>query len=393
MFQGKVQSGRGIASQHIGEAGDELEIILGQRPLPGTLNVLLDRPLALSKRTGLAFDGGLRTVWPVQLNGKPVWLYRWANCPLHVAEFLSPDHIRSELNLSDGSNVTVEVDQELMDTPPLIAWTILWKGREGWFRNARYEWFANRLAVRTGFGMERLNPLRAAKGIWQMIWRRPSQPYSFQRVDAPNDEQRLLNLLNYTKTSGASYSADGYPAGYHSIKIGGRTIRGQRDPVARLASVPIDFAGKSVLDLGSNQGGMLFALSDKLKWGVGVDYDTRMVNAANRIKRVNDVGNLDFYVFDLERERLDLIRDFLPESHVDVCFLLSVCMWIKNWREVIDFTSSISDVILFETNGTPTQQHEQIAYLRSACGVVEVLTEESADDPGQKDRMLILVQP
>jgi SAM-dependent methyltransferase len=216
--------------------------------------------------------------------------------------------------------------------------------------------------------------------------RAPRSP--FRRIEARSEHQKLLNILNYTKTSGSSYSADRHPAGYHSIELDGRVLRGQRDPQARLAQVPIDWAGKSVLDIGSNQGGMLFALADKLKWGVGIDYDSRLVNAANRIRRSKGVRQLDFFVFNLEQEQLDLVRDLLPEDRVDVCFLLSVCMWIENWREVIDFAASVADTVLFETNGA--RQDEQIAYLRSVCRKVDILAERSTDDPNQQDRKLLL---
>jgi hypothetical protein len=50
-------------------------------------------------------------------------------------------------------------------------------------------------------------------------------------------------------------------------------IRGQLE---RLSKVPFDFSRKSVLDIGSNQGGMLINLGDKLKWGVGIDGDSRL---------------------------------------------------------------------------------------------------------------------
>jgi SAM-dependent methyltransferase len=231
-----------------------------------------------------------------------------------------------------------------------------------------------------------------ALGIGQ-VGARTRTPYVFERLPiepAVDDEERsrrqLLNLLNYTKTSSSSYSARRYPAGYHTIEIDGSRIQGQRDPRARLARVPIDFRGKTVLDIGSNQGGMLFAL-DGIKWGVGIDYDSRMVNAANRIRAARGATNLDFYVFDLEKEPLALIEDFLP-SRADIVFLLSVCAWLSNWRDVVGFAARSSDAMLFESNGTEWHQAEQERELQRRYASVEPLARASEDDPKQKRRRL-----
>jgi SAM-dependent methyltransferase len=170
--------------------------------------------------------------------------------------------------------------------------------------------------------------------------------------------------------------------------INGMLVQGQRDPRARLALVPVDLHGKSVLDIGSNQGGMLFAL-EQPKWGVGIDFDSRMVNVANRLRDAGKHHALNFFVFDLEKEPLALIHDFLPEPKVDVAFLLSVCMWLKNWREVVDFAASVSEAMLFETNGTDRQQTEQEEHLRGIYRKITTLAAASDDDPKQKRRKLL----
>jgi SAM-dependent methyltransferase len=225
--------------------------------------------------------------------------------------------------------------------------------------------------------------------------------YAFSRIETENcinDDERLFrqiqNLLNFTKTSNSDYSAKQFPAAYHTINVNGRQVPGQRDPSKRLASVPIDFHGKTVLDLGCNQGGMLHQIRSLVKWGVGIDYDPRMINAANRIKTVNTSGNISFYIVDLQNDPLDLISDFMPDRKADICFLLSVCMWLKNWQQVIDFAHSKSNSMLFETNGSPVQQDQQINYLKTKYSVIETLSEISDDDPIQKYRKLFyLTEP
>jgi SAM-dependent methyltransferase len=228
-----------------------------------------------------------------------------------------------------------------------------------------------------------------------------SRKYEFSRLDTENctdaDERafrQIQNILDFTKTSNSYYSAEQFPAGYHTVNVNGRQVPGQRDPSKRLASVPIDFHGKSVLDLGCNQGGMIHQIRSLIKWGVGIDYDPRMINAANRIKSVNASENISFYIVDLQNDPLELISDFMPDRKADICFLLSVCMWLKNWQQVIDFAHSKSNSMLFETNGSSLQQDQQINYLKTKYSVLSMCSEMSDDDPVQKNRkLLFLTEP
>lgn len=224
--------------------------------------------------------------------------------------------------------------------------------------------------------------------------------YVFERLDLTASSQgdydratkQILNLLNYTKTSGQSYNAEIFPAGYHSFNINEFDLAGQRNPGERIRLVPFDFSGKTVLDIGCNQGGMLFSVAEKAAHGVGIDFDSRLINVANKIRSHTKQQNLDFYVFDLEKENLEIIRDLIPGKKVDIAFLLSVCMWIENWREVIDLTSKISECLLFESNGKEEQQLEQLEYLSVTYEDVKLIQEQSEDDKGQKNRKLYFCQ-
>ena len=84
----------------------------------------------------------------------------------------------------------------------------------------------------------------------------------------------------------------------------------------------------------------------------------------------------------------DYIYDFLPQEKVDVALLLSVCMWIDNWKEVIKFCKKISAKLIFESNGKPEQQKEQIQFLNEVYSNVQLINERSEDDPSQKLRQL-----
>lgn len=420
-FIGQVRSGRGVAALHIRENAKELKDAIGENLIEGSLNLVLRHPLIFINENAIKFDHDNRFLWPAYLNGIQVWLYRWQHTPLHIVELLSTVHLRKTLNLRDGDKIKVEMRKADVGVVPNVgklAWNLCWLGRWHWYyTNDSYYFRIKRWGVE--YGATQQNTKKSVRhllvNLVKTIIRKcltitygvirlkriffptrvSAEPYFFERLPLDslcNSEDRSFrqvhNLLNYTKLSGSSYSAYRYPAGYHSIEINGRRLQGQRDPLKRLAGVPIDFREKTVLDIGCNQGGMLFQLDGLVKWGVGLDYDSRMINAANRIKSLQEITNLNFYVFNLEKEPLNLIEDFMPEPKVDVVFLLSVCMWLKNWQEVIKFGAEISNSMVFETNGTDEQQSAQEGYLRKLYENVLLLTKSSEDDPRQKRRKL-----
>ena len=415
-IEGTVVSGRGQASLRLAESAAELESITNESLVPGSLNTILDRPVWLAPERAIAFSGGRWLLWRGWLEGNPVWLFRWSIAPLHVVEILSSTHLRSKFNLRDGERIRIKMDIDQLRPIPWFAraaWALIWSGRRTWsYTNDTYYYFVRPWGVRLGATQS-----GGSQGVIEMIGARvksvikrtpilgPSAVFlknvvspsadeevSFERLSA-NEEKNLVfrqvrNLLNYTKTSGTRYSARRYPAGYHTIELGGRRLEGQRQPAKRLTLVPFDFREKTVLDIGCNQGGMLFEICEVLKEGIGIDFDFRMVNAANRIKAVRRAENVHFFVFDLQKEPHELILDFLPEERVDIVFLLAVCGWLSNWRDVIDFAARISPSMLFETTGTDEQQSDQEDYLRRIYRNVELLAGTSEDDSTQKRRRL-----
>ena len=415
LLTGVVCPGFGVARDHVRAHCAELRDLTGEQLVHGSLNVVLRHPVQLSLAEALPFDEQRRLVWRARIRGMPVWIYRWRSAPLHVLEILAATHLRSELGLRDGDELTVEIDAEIMTRirlPARLAWSLFWYGRQDWYyKHRRYSRTAERWCKLFGANqssqtvrslvkarLKRNAMLAKARSLIPFA-RRGTDRYRFERLgyDEGVDPVRRVqlqvrNVLNYTKTSGTSYSAQLYPAGYHSIEVHGEVLKGQRDPALRLARVPFDFTGKSVLDIGCNQGGMLFQLDSKLKWGVGIDYDHRMINAANRLRSVRRSAHLDFFVFDLEKEPLDLIRDFLPDTRVDIVFLLSVCMWLRNWREVLGFASGLSSSMLFESNGSAEQQAQQHEELLRRYGKVTRIAASSEDDPRQRNRKLYLCE-
>ena len=200
--------------------------------------------------------------------------------------------------------------------------------------------------------------------------------------------KKIKTLLAYTHKSGHSYNGRHHETGYHTLNIGGEIFEGQRQPTLRLKNVPFNFANKNVLDIGSNQGGMLFEIANKINYGIGIDFDPRLVNVANRISNEYRY-NIDFYNFDLSKEDFDLILNLSRSDKIDVTFLLAVCMWVPTWKELIAWVSKHSKYCLFETNGKNKQQQEQINVVTNNFANVITLAETSEDDPRQKNRKLL----
>ncbi|HVT82716.1 MAG TPA: methyltransferase domain-containing protein [Phycisphaerae bacterium] len=210
--------------------------------------------------------------------------------------------------------------------------------------------------------------------------------------DAERDKRILAaqSAAWYSTHSGSSYSGTKNFAGYHSMVILGHYFRGQRECRERLAKVPFDFTQKSVLDVGCNAGGMLHALAGTVAVATGIDYDARCINAANIVAAVNGTPNLSFFTLDLEKDDLSQIEVLTIRRKIDICFLLSVCMWIKNWKDVITRLSTFCENMLFESNGSALQQKEQMEFVATCYEQVLLIQEGSPDDPGKKERSLYL---
>lgn len=222
--------------------------------------------------------------------------------------------------------------------------------------------------------------------------KRKKLPYKYEQLDLDSltgssfQKARIFNILNFAKDT---YSSDfSFEAGYQSIKIGSRKFDGRRDPSVRLSALNLDFKGKSVLDIGCNQGAILFDIANDIKCGIGVDYEPRMINICNALKSVNDNNNLDFFVFDIENDPLTLLRNFIPTKKIDVIFLMAVCQHVMNWKPLIEFTASQTEILVFESNGTEEQQNEQIKFVNSCFAYSREIYSVSHDDNAHR-RLLI----
>jgi hypothetical protein len=118
------------------EVQTELEGITNEAIIPGTLNIILDRPLRLNEAEARFFGQNLRMLWPATLNGIDVWVNRWKDTALHVVEVLSSVHLRDRFGLKDGDRVTLTMHTDHIDRIGAMGrsvWAIVWVGRRDWY--------------------------------------------------------------------------------------------------------------------------------------------------------------------------------------------------------------------------------------------------------------------
>ena len=140
-----------------------------------------------------------------------------------------------------------------------------------------------------------------------------------------------------------------------------------RDPLERINVIPINFEGKTVLDLGCNCGGTLFAVADKIKQGHGNDINPDAIRYANDVAEKHKIHNVRFSVADLSKWK----EYDLPKT--DVVFALAIAKWVQPWRDIITYLNPTE--LVFETHGKRNMQPEQIAWLKDNYSHVELLLE------------------
>lgn len=135
-----VAAGRGIARDQPRWQEPALAALLGGPPAPGTLNLLLDGPAEFAGPARLTLDAGRSFLWAGRLQGRPVLLYRWKACPLHVVEAVSREKLRDAMALADGQ--AVEVEPPALRALPVwrrLCWRLLWGARPAaYYEDDRY---------------------------------------------------------------------------------------------------------------------------------------------------------------------------------------------------------------------------------------------------------------
>jgi hypothetical protein len=151
ILNGRVASGRGETTAHIGKNAEVVRSALGEGIVAGSLNIVLKRPVLFVNETAIAIPfnkGRPRLDWPGRLHGVAVWVNRWQGSPLHIVELLAPVHLRRHLHLADGDKVQIEVrkqDVARLTNAGRLTWLLFWWGRQNWtYTNENYHACAER---------------------------------------------------------------------------------------------------------------------------------------------------------------------------------------------------------------------------------------------------------
>jgi len=207
-------------------------------------------------------------------------------------------------------------------------------------------------------------------------------------------EKSVLKVINYSLGKKRKTFGHGFESAYHTTKIGSKEFKGQRDIAKRFENIDYDFTGKVAIDFGCNMGGMLHHISDKLEYGVGLDYNSKVINAANMLNAANNIHNLNHYTFNFDNEDLNMLDNFVLGKKVDVCFVLAIALWVKKWKEVVKYCHKTSDTLIYESNGSEDFQSKQQEFLKTLYGSVNLLADKSLDDnrvdAQSKRRMLFI---
>lgn len=168
---GQVISGRERAARELLSLEKELQAIVGEPLFPGSLNVILNHPLLLRDETGFSFDRESRSIWRASLTGVDVWIYRWREAPLHVAEIICGVHLRKRFNLQDGDRVSLRVSNSQIEKMTLLnrfVWAAIWLGRRQWvYTNDEY-YESNKLGC-IEFGAAQQQPI-VKKPVQAILW-------------------------------------------------------------------------------------------------------------------------------------------------------------------------------------------------------------------------------
>jgi len=217
--------------------------------------------------------------------------------------------------------------------------------------------------------------------VYKYLYNSERFPLKFLNITYPqytleNIEKALIGSTKTTHYNGWSNGRMKY--GYHSFNLHNINFQGQRNPTQRLDLMRqfYNFENKCVLDLGCNNGGMLFHLPEISK-GVGTDFDINCIDAANLIKHELKIfDHLEFIQQDLNN--CDL-QNLLVETKPDVVFLLSLGSWVKNWPQLYTTVLENTPTIILETNNSQEGKAQLDLFTNVKCEIT-LISSQSLDD-------------
>ena len=175
----------------------------------------------------------------------------------------------------------------------------------------------------------------------------------------------VLKVLNYTKADEVGVDEASFVADYNAACIQDEIFLWHRSPQVDLLPIRYDFSGKRALDLGCLNGDLLHRLTHTLSFGVGVDANSRRINAANALKAVSQAENIHFYTFDLNTEDLSMLTSFALGESFDICLCANVLLDVNRWKELLLFCSTNSAALFVETYGNADEQEKQFNFIES----------------------------
>lgn len=145
----------------------------------------------------------------------------------------------------------------------------------------------------------------------------------------------------------------------------------QRDAGRRLLRFGIaenHVRGKRILDLGCNNGAMLFQLSNyNPALGLGIEYDAEKVQLAQRIAEFAAIQNLEFRIGDLDR-----IRAAELNGPFDVVLCLALEAHVKDPAHLYDLLAAVTrGSLYFEANASTAPDSVQANLQRVGFSKIE----------------------
>ena len=132
-----------------------------------------------------------------------------------------------------------------------------------------------------------------------------------------------------------------YGSGYFYQSLSNLNISGLRDSASRIKNYNLEklTINKSILDIGSNTGFILFEMKNNFKKATGIEYNTSLVNISNYVKNIYKIHNINFindnFVnYNFNGEKYDLVLSLANHHTYD-----------EGIKDTNNFFSKINDLL------------------------------------------------
>ena len=171
------------------------------------------------------------------------------------------------------------------------------------------------------------------------------------------------SLEGIRKKSQLKYQSYDYGNGYYYQSLQSINITGYRDTENRLKllQLPSKLRGKRVLDIGSNSGFLIISLADRLKKGVGVEFNPYLVETAKTVQKYFEIDNLEFLPMSFENyqseEKFDAVLSLANHSTYDQ----NTHQTLDDYFKKISSLLSEDGELIFESHPPQIEPAEKLA--------------------------------